>query len=113
MTKFEEGVSVGIHNFMSAFGCQSAGLIADKYVRKKAIYLSALFLLVQSQVLQGLGNVASPILISELVPADKRGAWVACTCVMTNLGIFLGYLCGYLFNLNNNKNNWRYTIRIG
>ena len=44
MTKFEEGVSVGIHNFMSAFGCQSAGLIADKYVRKKAIYLSALFL---------------------------------------------------------------------
>ena len=61
----------------------------------------------------GLGYVASPILLSELAPNDKRGALVACTCLMTHLGLCLGFLGGYLFNLNDDKNNWRYLIGIG
>ena len=61
----------------------------------------------------GLGYVASPIFLSELAPADKCISLVACTCVMTHLGICLGFLGGYLFNLNDDKNNWRYLIGIG
>ena len=46
----------------------------------------------------GLGYVASPILLSELAPNDKRGALVACTCLMTHLGLCLGFLGGYLLS---------------
>jgi SP family galactose:H+ symporter-like MFS transporter len=117
---------------MSAFGCLSSGFFADFLGRKRAIFVAACFFLVGVLLCAtsnsfstliigrmilgvglGLGEVTSPLLLSEIAPSKIRGTIVAYIEVMNNVGIFLGFLIGYLFTLTNSNDSWRYSIGLG
>jgi SP family arabinose:H+ symporter-like MFS transporter len=94
-------------------GVSIAGLLSDKYGRKKVLVLSALFFgisaigcafaigftdLVIYRLIGGLGigvaSMLSPLYISELSPAHKRGRLVA----LYQFAITVGILCSYFSN---------------
>jgi sugar porter (SP) family MFS transporter len=94
-------------------GVSVAGVLSDKYGRKKILILSALFFgvsalgctfsfgfkdLVTYRVIGGLGigvaSMLSPLYISELSPSYKRGRLVA----LYQLAIAVGILCSYFSN---------------
>jgi sugar porter (SP) family MFS transporter len=93
-------------------GVASAGIISDRYGRKKVLILSALFFglsaigcalaigfpdLVLYRLVGGLGigiaSMISPLYISELSPADKRGRLVALYQFAITIGILSSYFC--------------------
>ncbi|MEO8110848.1 MAG: sugar porter family MFS transporter [Ginsengibacter sp.] len=94
-------------------GVSIAGILSDKYGRKKMLILSALFFgvsaigcafaigfadLVIYRLIGGLGigvaSMLSPLYISELSPSHKRGRLVA----LYQFAITLGILCSYFSN---------------
>jgi MFS transporter, SP family, arabinose:H+ symporter len=94
-------------------GVSIAGVLSDKYGRKKVLILSALFFgisaigcafaigfadLVIYRLIGGLGigvaSMLSPLYISELSPAHKRGRLVA----LYQFAITVGILCSYFSN---------------
>ena len=94
-------------------GVSIAGVLSDKYGRKKILGLSALFFgvsaigcafamgftdLVIYRLIGGLGigvaSMLSPLYISELSPSHKRGRLVA----LYQLAIAVGILCSYFSN---------------
>lgn len=94
-------------------GVSIAGILSDKYGRKKVLVLSALFFgvsaigcafatgftdLVVYRLIGGLGigvaSMLSPLYISELSPSHKRGRLVA----LYQFAITLGILCSYFSN---------------
>ena len=94
-------------------GVSIAGVLSDKYGRKKVLVLSALFFgvsaigcaftigftdLVIYRLIGGLGigvaSMLSPLYISELSPASKRGRLVA----LYQFAITVGILCSYFSN---------------
>jgi sugar porter (SP) family MFS transporter len=93
-------------------GVASAGVISDRYGRKKVLILSALFFglsaigcawaigfadLVIYRLIGGLGigiaSMISPLYISELSPAEKRGRLVALYQFAITIGILSSYFC--------------------
>ncbi|MEO6729792.1 MAG: sugar porter family MFS transporter [Ferruginibacter sp.] len=94
-------------------GVSMAGILSDKYGRKKMLILSALFFgvsaigcafaigfadLVIYRLIGGLGigvaSMLSPLYISELSPSHKRGRLVA----LYQFAIAVGILCSYFSN---------------
>ncbi len=94
-------------------GVSIAGVLSDKYGRKKVLILSALFFgisaigcafaigftdLVIYRLIGGLGigvaSMLSPLYISELSPSHKRGRLVA----LYQFAITVGILCSYFSN---------------
>lgn len=94
-------------------GVSVAGILSDKYGRKKVLILSALFFgvsaigcafaigftdLVIYRLIGGLGigvaSMLSPLYISELSPSRKRGRLVA----LYQFAITVGILCSYFSN---------------
>ena len=94
-------------------GVSIAGVLSDKYGRKKVLVLSALFFgvsaigcafaigftdLVIYRLIGGLGigvaSMLSPLYISELSPSHKRGRLVA----LYQFAITVGILCSYFSN---------------
>ncbi len=94
-------------------GVSIAGILSDKYGRKKVLILSALFFgisaigcafaigftdLVIYRLIGGLGigvaSMVSPLYISELSPSHKRGRLVA----LYQFAITVGILCSYFSN---------------
>lgn len=104
----------------SIAGVSIAGFLSDKYGRKKILLLSALFFgvsafgcafaqgftdLVIYRLIGGLGigvaSMISPLYISELSPAHKRGRLVALYQFAITLGILCSYFCNaYLLKLS-------------
>ena len=112
-----DAVSTGWYVSSALVGCISgvamAGVLSDKYGRKKVLILSALFFgvsavgctfaigfndLVLYRFIGGLGigvaSMVSPLYISELSPAHKRGRLVA----LYQFAITIGILCSYFSN---------------
>jgi SP family arabinose:H+ symporter-like MFS transporter len=94
-------------------GVSIAGILSDKYGRKKVLVLSALFFgvsaigcafaigftdLIIYRLIGGLGigvaSMLSPLYISELSPSHKRGRLVA----LYQFAITVGILCSYFSN---------------
>jgi len=46
----------------------------------------------------GLGFNNGPLLLSELAPPNIRGGLVSYSGLMTNFGIFIGYVTGYVLS---------------
>ena len=95
------------------FGVSVAGVLSDRYGRKKMLILSAIFFgvsaigcaftigfidLVIYRLIGGLGigvaSMLSPLYISELSPSHKRGRLVA----LYQFAITVGILCSYFSN---------------
>ena len=112
-----DAVSTGWYVSSALVGCITgvamAGILSDKYGRKKVLILSALFFgvsavgctfaigftdLVIFRFIGGLGigvaSMVSPLYISELSPAHKRGRLVA----LYQFAITIGILCSYFSN---------------
>jgi len=112
-----DAISTGWYVSSALVGCISgvamAGVLSDKYGRKKVLILSALFFgvsaigctfaigfndLVFYRFVGGLGigvaSMVSPLYISELSPAHKRGRLVA----LYQFAITIGILCSYFSN---------------
>jgi MFS transporter, SP family, arabinose:H+ symporter len=112
-----DAVSTGWYVSSALLGCilgvAIAGILSDKYGRKKVLILSALFFgvsaigcafaigfkdLVVYRLIGGLGigvaSMVSPLYISELSPSHKRGRLVA----LYQFAITIGILCSYFSN---------------
>ncbi|MEP7110266.1 MAG: sugar porter family MFS transporter [Ferruginibacter sp.] len=104
-------------------GVSIAGILSDKYGRKKMLILSALFFgvsaigcafaigftdLVIYRLIGGLGigvaSMLSPLYISELSPSHKRGRLVALYQFAITVGILCSYFCNaYLLKLSHSE----------
>ena len=112
-----DAVSTGWYVSSALVGCISgvsvSGILSDKYGRKKVLILSALFFAISAigcaiaggftgliiyRFIGGLGigvaSMLSPLYISELSPAHKRGRLVA----LYQFAITIGILCSYFSN---------------
>ncbi len=104
-------------------GVSVAGVLSDKYGRKRLLILSALFFAVSAigcsfaigftdlviyRLIGGLGigvaSMLSPLYISELSPSHKRGRLVALYQFAITLGILLSYFINaYLLRLSHSE----------
>lgn len=115
-------------------GALTAGYVADRVGRKKALILTALLfaisaigcllapsftLLVIARIIGGVGvgaaSMLSPLYISEISPAEKRGSLVSLYQLGIVLGIIIVYFCNYLVaqagdEAWNVAYGWRYML---
>jgi MFS transporter, SP family, galactose:H+ symporter len=110
-------------------GALSAGPIADKIGRKRAIALTSVLFVVGAAIISvsgsyemllwgrfisGLGvgaiSVAGPIYLAEISPSHYRGAFVACYQLAIAIGILMSYFVNYLFA---SSADWRWMFAIG
>lgn len=115
-------------------GALTAGYVADRIGRKKALIITALLfaisaigcllapsftLLVIARIIGGVGvgaaSMLSPLYISEISPAEKRGSLVSLYQLGIVLGIIIVYFCNYLVaqagdEAWNIAYGWRYML---
>ena len=108
-----EGWYVGCALIGSILGVMIAGMMSDNYGRKRTMLFSALLFSVSAigcavckdfnqlvffRIIGGFGigivSIVSPIYISEIAPAQKRGSLVS----LYQLAITIGFLMAYLIN---------------
>ena len=108
-----EGWYVGCALIGSILGVMIAGMMSDNYGRKRTMLFSALLFSVSAigcavckdfnqlvffRIIGGFGigivSIVSPIYISEIAPAQKRGTLVS----LYQLAITIGFLMAYLIN---------------
>ena len=108
-----EGWYVGCALIGSILGVMVAGMMSDNYGRKRTMLSSALLFSVSAigcavckdfnqlvffRIIGGFGigivSIVSPIYISEIAPAQKRGTLVS----LYQLAITIGFLMAYLIN---------------
>ncbi len=113
LTTFAEGWYVGCALVGSIIGVMIAGMMSDYLGRKKTMLVSALLFSVSAigcavcsdfdqlvifRIIGGFGigivSIVSPIYISEIAPAQKRGTLVS----LYQLAITIGFLLAYLIN---------------
>jgi sugar porter (SP) family MFS transporter len=118
--------------FGCLFGAGVASLVGDAWGRKKSLILSAFLFAVSTLgaslasgiwlfsearfvggLAIGLASVLTPIYISEISPAHRRGALVS----LNQLGIVIGILAAYItsWKLNHAQGNdgWRWMLAAG
>jgi len=115
-------------------GATIAGYVADKIGRKKALIITAFLfaisaigclmapdftLLVIARIIGGVGvgaaSMLSPLYISEISPAEKRGSLVSLYQLGIVLGIIIVYFCNYLVAQAGDEQwnveyGWRYML---
>ncbi|WP_067030286.1 sugar porter family MFS transporter [Allomuricauda sp. CP2A] len=115
-------------------GALTAGYTADRIGRKKALIITALLfalsavgcllapsftLLVITRIIGGVGvgaaSMLSPLYISEISPAEKRGSLVSLYQLGIVLGIIIVYFCNYLVAQSGDETwnieyGWRYML---
>jgi len=132
LTDLQTGVQVGCLNFAGGIGGLLTGTLADHYGRKGTMIFAAVlffsgallcscamsfFLLFFGRIITGIGTgigaLCSPLLLTELVPPEQRGKLVGYTEVINNVGIFLGFVIGYLLCDLPGAWNWRLMLGLG
>ncbi len=113
LNTMQQGWFVGCALIGSIAGVLCAGMMSDKFGRKLTMIISAILFsisaagcavsadftqLVIYRIIGGIGigivSIVSPIYISEVAPAEKRGSLVS----MYQLAITIGFLAAYLIN---------------
>lgn len=111
-------------------GAFFTGSIAEKYGRKNVMIITAIIYIISSlgcafatsfigltifRVLSGFAvgatSVVSPMYISEISPANKRGTLVSFNQFAITIGIFLAYVFDY-FLINLGQESWRYMLGV-
>ena len=130
LTPYQVGFAVGNLDLGCIVGALAAGVLSDRYGRKKVLILTAVFFVVSgvmtalprtfTELVIGrlLGGVAvgasmiSALYISEVSPAGKRGLLVS----LTQFGIVIGILATFITNwllVDTGPNNWRWMFACG
>jgi sugar porter (SP) family MFS transporter len=116
LTVFEEGMLVSILLLGGLFGALLAGMIADRFGRKRALLFTAWLCLMGTSVILssegyihlfigrlligfgvGIVTVASPLYLAEVAPAHHRGRCVSIAQLSIAIGIILAYGANFLF----------------
>jgi len=112
-------------------GSLFVGKPADIWGRKKMLIVTAILFLISAfgtglapffnffivarflgGVAIGAASVLSPMYISEIAPAEKRGRLVATAQLAIVLGLLLAFFSNYLL-MGLGENNWRYMLMAG
>ena len=129
MTNAQFGLVSSIFTLGGLTGALSAGTIAQRYGRLRAMLWGTCFFIVGpvfealasniafmsiGRFVSGLGAGAAvvvvPIYISEIAPPREKGFWGSSTQVMVNLGIFVAQLLGFFFSKGQ---LWRIVLGAG
>ena len=115
LSELSKGWYVGCALIGSIIGVSVAGMMSDFLGRKKTMFISAVMFsisaigcavcgnfsqLVLYRIIGGFGigvvSIVSPVYISEVSPADKRGTMVSLYQLAVTIGFLLAYLVNYL-----------------
>ncbi|TFF21756.1 sugar porter family MFS transporter [Jiella endophytica] len=126
----DQGLVVSIALAGAALGAAFAGGIADSLGRRKVIITSAALFVVGALICAfatsywhllggrlvlglaiGVASMLTPLYLSEMAPADKRGAVVSLNQMCITSGILVSYLVDYLFS--HVTGGWRWMLGIG
>lgn len=129
-TPAEHGLTVSIALIGTVIGSLIGGIPADKYGRKKTLYLVAILYLISALgsalafdwysflvfrfiggVGVGISSVVAPMYISEISPANNRGRLVALFQFNIVLGILISYLSNFLI-AGNFEEDWRWMLGV-
>ncbi len=129
-TPAEHGLTVSIALIGTVIGSLIGGIPADKYGRKKTLYLVAVLYLVSALgsalafdwysflvfrfvggVGVGISSVVAPMYISEISPANNRGRLVALFQFNIVLGILISYLSNFLI-AGTFEEDWRWMLGV-
>jgi MFS family permease len=124
LNNFTHGLAVSVALYGTVLGAMFGGFFADKVGRKKSLFwIGALFLVsalgsAMSQDIYvfmafrligglciGASSVVSPLYISEIAPAAKRGLLVALFQFNIVFGILIAYASNYLLQSTNSPND--------
>ncbi|MBI4578419.1 MAG: sugar porter family MFS transporter, partial [Planctomycetes bacterium] len=124
----QEGWAVGSLLIGCMVGAASAGIIADRFGRKKVLLITAALYIISAvlagipRTLQelviarflgglavGISSMVSPMYIAEIAPARIRGALVTLNQMAIVTGILLANLAAGLL-VDTGENNWRYMF---
>jgi len=125
------GLAVSMALYGTVIGAMFGGLFADRLGRKKSLFwIGSLFLIsaLGSALAQnvyifmvfrllgglciGASSVVSPLYISEIAPAAKRGLLVALFQFNIVFGILIAYVSNYLLQSTNGPNAWRWMLGV-
>lgn len=129
MTPTEWGVVGSMYTLGGLLGALSAGPLAGRYGRLRAMQITTAFFTVGpvfealspnigvmalGRLLSGVGAGASvvivPLYISEIAPPANKGFFGAFTQIMCNVGILITQLLGYFLS---HDSYWRVILAIG
>jgi SP family galactose:H+ symporter-like MFS transporter len=128
MTSLSKSMLVSLVVVGAILGILFGGEVADRFGRKKAILLSALFLALGSfssafshsfielllfRFITGVGvgitSMCIPIYLAEMAEPEYRGKMVSVFQVSITLGIFLSYMINYFLI---SSHNWRMALGL-
>jgi MFS family permease len=128
MTPTYEGFAVSVILLGALLGSSTGGMCANRFGRKRAMGISALLFFVGvlaiyfspfahffllGRALQGvavgIASVVSPMYLSEIAPAAKRGLYVSSNQFAITVGILATYGCNSYFAASG---NWRMMFGI-
>lgn len=129
LTTAQQELVVSILLIGAAIGAVIAGVLSDKYGRRKVVIVSSIlfmigvvfmaeasnwiYLLVGRLIVGlaiGLASMVIPLYVSELAPAHIRGTCVAIFQLMITIGILGAYFVDYAFAADK---GWRWMLGIG
>ncbi|MCW3094274.1 MAG: sugar transporter [Ferruginibacter sp.] len=124
------GQAIAIALYGTVIGALFGGIPAEKYGRKKILFLIGFLYLISSagsaladnvysfmffRLIGGLGvgasSVVAPMYISEIAPAKTRGRFVATFQFNIVFGILVAYFSNYLLQ-NIGEDSWRWMLGI-
>ena len=124
------GLAVSCLGWGALAGNAVAGLLSDRFGRKKVLIITAVLftvsalisalatnfpLFVFSRILGGIAVggaiLIAPVYIAELAPSNQRGSMVSFNQLMIVIGISASFFSNY-FLLHLEKNNWRWMLGV-
>ncbi|MBU2754580.1 sugar porter family MFS transporter [Acidithiobacillus sp. CV18-2] len=124
------GLFVAIALAAAALGAALAGVLADRFGRRRIIALAALLFAVGSLLAAlansipllflgraclglgiGLSSTVTPLYLAEITPAKQRGAIVTINQLLITVGILIAYLISLAFA--DSSAGWRWMFALG
>ncbi|WP_163528794.1 sugar porter family MFS transporter [Halobacillus ihumii] len=128
LSNFLEGLVVSSLLGGAIVGAGMSGYVADKFGRRRVVFVIALIYLIGSLVLAfspnawvlitgriilglavGGSTAIVPVYLSEMAPTQSRGALASLNQLMITIGIVLAYLVNYAFS---SMEGWRWMLGL-